>query len=184
MAVQKQLVTIEDFEQFIALPENSDRLFELIDGEIVEKMSTEEHGIIAAKIVAEFVFYLKTNPIGRAGVEVRHRISEDRRNDLIPDVSFISSERALAVTKKGAVPLMPDLVVEIKSPDDSPLKMREKALYYLKNGSRMVILTFPDRRQLEVHTEESVITLGIDDTLDGGDVLPGFTLPVKDIFTL
>ncbi|MEO8393156.1 MAG: Uma2 family endonuclease [Chloroflexota bacterium] len=52
MAIQKQLYTIEDFEQFITQPENRDRRFELINGEIVEKMPTESHGIIAGNIFA------------------------------------------------------------------------------------------------------------------------------------
>jgi Uma2 family endonuclease len=77
---------------------------------------------------------------------------------------------------------MPDLCIEIQSPNDTPLSMREKALYYLKNGSRMVWLLFTRRRQVEVHTPDDIQILSIDDTLDGGDVLPGFTLAVKDIF--
>jgi hypothetical protein len=62
--------------------------------------------------------------------------------------------------------------------------MREKAIYYLKHGSKIVVLTFPDKQQIEVHTEESVITLGMNDIFDGSGVLPGFTLAVKDIFAL
>lgn len=182
IAVEKQLATLEEFERFIAQPENRDYSFEFINGEIFKKLSTEEHGVIAGLIVTEFIFYLKTNPIGRAGVEVRHRITEDRRNDLIPDVLFISNERALAVTRKGAVPLMPDLVVEIKSPDDSSIAMREKALYYLKNGSRIVWLVFPAKQEVEVYTEDAVQVLNSEQALDGGDVLPGFTLSVSTLF--
>lgn len=182
MTVEKQLTTLEEFERFIAQPENRAYSFELINGEIIQKMPTEEHGIIAAKIAAEFIFYLKTKPIGRAGVEIRHRITEDRRNDLIPDVSFISNERSLAVTRKGAVPLMPDLVVEIKSPDDSSIAMREKALYYLKNGSRIVWLVFPAKQEVEVYTEDAVQVLNANQTLDGGEVLPGFTLAISTLF--
>ncbi len=184
MAVEKQITTIEEFEWFIAQPEHRGRSFELINGEIIEKMPTEEHGIIAANVVAEFKFYLKSNPIGRTGVKVRYRVPTDNQNDVIPDVSFISHERALAVTKKGAVPQMPDLVVEIKLPDDTYLQMREKALYYLKNGSRMVVLAFPEKQRIEAHTEDAVKTLDAPDQFDGDDVLPGFTLAVGDIFAL
>lgn len=182
MAVEKQLATLEEFERFIAQPKNREYSFELINGQIFKKLSTEEHGVIAGLIVTELIFYLKANAIGRAGVEVRHRITEDRRNDLIPDVSFISNERALAVTRKGAVPLMPDLVVEIKSPDDSSIAMREKALYYLKNGSRIVWLVFPAKQEVEVYTEDAVQVLKANQTLDGGEVLPGFTLSVSTLF--
>ena len=184
MALEQQLVSLDEFERFIAQPENRDYSFELINGEIFKKLSTEEHGVLAARIVAEFNIYLKSNPIGRAGVEIRHRVPEDRQNDLIPDVSFISHERAQALTRKGAVPQMPDLVVEIKSPDESSIGLREKALYYLKNGARLVWLLFPAKRQVEVYTEDAVQTLGIDHQLDGADVLPGFTLPVRDVFEI
>lgn len=82
----------------------------------------------------------------------------------------------------GAIPTMPDLAIEIASPTDSPLAMREKALYYLKYGSKLVWLLFPRQKQIEVHTSESIHTLNLEDTLDGGNVLPGFSLPLKDIF--
>jgi Uma2 family endonuclease len=179
----QQKVTLDEFERFIALQENRDRLFELVNGEIVEKMPTEQHGIIAGKWVTAFNNYLDDHPIGRAGVEIRHRLPDDRQNDYIPDVSFISNDHELQVTEKGAVPQMPDLVVEIKSPDDSPLMLRAKALYYLQHGSRLVVLTFPQKQQLEVHTVESINTLGIDDLFEGGEVLPGFTLAVRKLFS-
>lgn len=182
MVIQQKLITTEEFEAFIERPENTDRLFELIDGEIVEKVSTEEHGILASILNAEIYFYLKQNPIGRAAVKPWHRMPSDNHNARLPDIAFTSSERALPVTKEGAVPLMPDLCIEIQSPNDTPLSMREKALYYLKNGSRMVWLLFTRRRQIEVHTADNILVLDIDDTLDGGDVLPGFILPLKEIF--
>lgn len=182
MAVEKQITTIDEFERFIAQPEHRGHSFELINGEIIEKMSTEEHGLIAAQIVAALIAYLKNQPLGRAGVEIRYRFPDDDRNDLIPDVSYISNERALPITKKGAVPLMPDLAVEVKSPDDSNNELRAKAIYYLKSGSEMVWLVFPTKQKIEVYTEEMVITLGIDDVLDGGEVLPGFSLSVSELF--
>ena len=61
--------------------------------------------------------------------------------------------------------------------------MRRKAEYYLQNGSQLVWLVFPDNRQVEVYVPDAdVVTLGETDTLDGGAVLPGFTLRVADIF--
>jgi Uma2 family endonuclease len=179
----QQKVTLEEFEQFLAQQENRYRLFELINGEIVEKMPTKQYGIIAGKWIQAFNNYLDDHPIGRAGVEIRHRLPNEQQNDYIPDVSFISNDHELQVTEKGAVPQMPDLVVEIKSPDDSPLVMRAKALYYLQHGSKLVVLTFPQKQQLEVHTVESIITLSVDDVFDGGEVLPGFKLAVWKLFS-
>src|SRR5579871_3815437 len=101
MAVEKTGVTLADFEHFVALPENADRRFELINGEIVEKMPTEEHGLIGGRFYGEIYIYLKTHPIGRVTVEARHGLPEDSKNDRLPDVAFTSNDRALPVVKKG-----------------------------------------------------------------------------------
>lgn len=188
MALQRPNVySIEEFEAFIALPENADRRFELIDGEVIEKMPAEEHGVIVSILNGEIYVYLKGKPIGRVAVEPRHKMPEDRRNSRIPDLAFTSSERALPVTRKGAVPQMPDLAVEVKSPDDNVNLLRVKAAFYLANGSRLVWLVYPDQRLVEVYRPDADITLLVDnekrhDVLDGGDVLPGFTLPLHDNF--
>lgn len=183
MAVSREkLTTLDEFERFIAQPENSERRFELIHGEVVEKVPTEEHGVLAGLLTGELYIYLKEHPIGRLAVEPRHRMPEDHHNARLPDVAITLNERALPVVKKGAVPQMPDLCIEIQSPDDTPLMMREKALYYLKNGAQLVWLLFTRKRQIEVHTDDAVVTLGMDDVLEGGDVLPDFKLPLRDIF--
>jgi Uma2 family endonuclease len=62
---QTKPYTIEEFDQFIALPENADRRFELIDGEIIEKMPTEERGVIVSTLSGEIYVFLKQNPLGR-----------------------------------------------------------------------------------------------------------------------
>lgn len=168
---QTRTYTIEEFEQFIALPENADRRFELIDGEIVEKVPTEEHGVIAARIL---MWLERLGLLGRVAVEPRHRMPEDRRNSRIPDVAYTSAERVLPLTRKGAVPQMPDLAVEIKSPDDSVNLLRSKAIYYLANGARMAWLIYPEQRLVDNEERH--------DSVDGGDVLPRFTLTLRDIF--
>lgn len=70
-----------------------------------------------------------------------------------------------------------------KSPGNTYAELREKARYYLAHGSRMVWLVYPEKREIEVHTTE-VIPLQATDTLTGGEVLPGFSAPVADIFDL
>ena len=88
----------------------------------------------------------------------------------------------MPVVRKGAVPQMPDLAVEIKSPTDSTIELREKAIYYLKNGAQLVWLVYPEKQQVEVHTAESVQTLDSGAILHGDPLLPDFRLPVKDVF--
>lgn len=184
MAIQKtHPQTIEDYERFIALPENSDRLFELVNGEIVEKMPTEEHGLIQLNLGSEMRTRAKTNNLGRATSEPRHKTPEDRYNSRLPDLAFTSKERALPLVKQGAVPQMPDLAVEIKSPNDSLRILREKAAYYTANGTKLVWLVLPDKRLIEIYRANGdVDVLTENDTLDGEDVLSGFTLPVREVF--
>src|SRR5207247_897771 len=102
-------------------------------GEIVEKVVTQQHGIIAAFIATEISLYLRQHRIGRVAVEVRYRAPDDQENDRLPDVSF-TRDLDRPVSEVGAVPYMPDLAVEIKSPDDTYKGMREKARYYLAKG--------------------------------------------------
>ncbi len=179
--MQKTGVTLKDFEDFIIQPGNRDRLFELVNGDIVEKVPTEQHGTIAANAATELNLYKRKHG-GRVTVESRYRSPTDEHNDRLPDVAYTLAERLQSVVTQGAVLQIPDLVIEIKSPDDTYIEMREKALYYLKNDAKIAWLVFPGRREVEVHTPDKVTTLGIDDTLDGGDVLPGLALPVRVLF--
>jgi Uma2 family endonuclease len=182
MAIQTQLVTVDEFDQFLALPENRERLFELVNGEIVEKMPTQLHGVTVLTIGTEIRILLKQNPIGRVGVEIRHRKPEDRYNDRLPDISFVA-DMTTPIVAQGAMPRFPDLAVEVKSPDDSYRQMRDTAAYYLANGVKLVWLVYPEKRIIEVYRADGDIQiLNEEDTLDGGDVLPGFSMAVRDVF--
>ena len=181
MTVLERQVTTEEFEIFLQRPENQERLFELIHGEIVEKMATEEHGVMALNIGALLRAFVKQQNLDRVGVEIRHQLPKDHYNARLPDVSFISGARP--VTRKGGLPQMPDLAVEVQSPDDSIKKMRDKASYYLANGCRMVWLVFPAKRYLEVYQPDSEMEVMLgNDLLTGGDLLPGFAMSVADVF--
>ena len=180
-SLPKHKYTVEEFEQLFAEAEHGDRLLELIHGEIVEKMPTEEHGIVAGNTVFALRSYVQTHKSGRVGVEVRHRIPEDECNSRMPDVSYSTVRRALVT--KGSVPTMPDLAVEVQSPDDSIKAMREKAAYYLANGAKLVWLVYPRKRMVEVYAANGHIDmLREGDTLSGEDLLPGFMMPVADFF--
>lgn len=183
MDIAKKLITVAEFEGFIDAPENADRLFELIDGEIIEKVPTEEHGYLAARLVIRLGFFVEQNKLGRITVEPRHRIPEDDQNSYLPDVAFTREARKLPLVKKGSVPLMPDLAIEIKSPTDSATKLRRKAAYYLENGSQIVWIILPEKRQIEVYTADGDLQiLTEDDVLTGGELVPNFALAVTDLF--
>jgi Uma2 family endonuclease len=183
VAHPKPPTTVEQFERFIERPENVDRRFELIDGEIVEMSPSELHGVIAAIIAARLLIFVEEFGLGRVAVESRYQMPGDNENARLPDVSFTSKARALPIVERGSVPQMPDLAVEIRSHDDKLKQLREKAAYYLANGSRMVWLVRPEKHMVEVYRPDSVMqSFSEEQTLDGGDVLPGFKLLVRDIF--
>lgn len=180
MAIADQKTHVTDFEAFVAKHPN--RLFELIHGEIVEKMVTQEHGVIVVNIASEIRFYLKVNPIGFVGVEISHRNPEDDFNERLPDISFqkVAKEE---IVRKGAVKKMPDLAVEVKSPNNTYKELRGKADFYLENGCQMVWLVYPEKQIVEVYRNDADIDiLTSDETLSGYDVLPDFELLVSEIF--
>ena len=180
-----KLYTFDEFEAFIARPENIARHFELIHGDIVEKaMPTEEHGIIIHTLSGEIYIFLKANPIARAEIEVRYKMPNDDHNGRQPDLSVMVDTKT-PIIRKGAVPRMPDLAVEVKSPDDKFKEMREKADYYLANGTRIVWLIYPHERLVEVFCPnvDSEI-LNESHMLNGEDVLPGFMLAISELFRL
>jgi Uma2 family endonuclease len=184
MAIDKERIhTVEEFEDFIALPENQDRLFELINGEIVEKMPTQLHALIASLFNLFLGVYMQQNPIGWVFTELRIKLPDDEQNDTLPDVAVVLKENR-KLDPDAPLTYMPDLAIEIQSPGQSEDGLRKKVAHYLANGTRLVWLTLPKKQAIEVHAPgQPVKTFGLDDTLDGGDVLPGFKLAVKDVFT-
>ncbi len=181
MPTSEKQMTVAQFEEILKRPENSDRLLELINGEIVEKMPTEEHGMIATNLSIGLGLFARETKSGRVGTEVRYRIEEDDLNSRLPDVSFTRAQRPLV--RKGSVPHFPDLAVEIKSPDDSIRKLREKAEFYLENGVAVVWLIYPEQQMVEVYMPDGDVEILLaGDVIDGGEVLPGFSMPVVEIF--
>jgi Uma2 family endonuclease len=182
-SLAKVFVTIEEFEAMLDQPQNENRLIELIDGEVVEKVVSEVHGVIVMRLGHKIMLYLDTHPIARVTSEVHHRGAAGKGNVYQPDIAVTLLENALPVSDRGAVARMPDLAVEVWSPSNSLTSLRKKADYYLANGSRLVWIIYPKKRLVEVYdANQDVEILTAGDTLEGGDILPGFTLAVTDIF--
>jgi Uma2 family endonuclease len=179
---QTKPITAEAFLAYLQLPENEGRRFELIDGEIVEKMPTQLHAFIANLFNAVLYIYFQANPIGWAFSELRIKLPNDDFNDTIPDVSVVL-KAGREFNPNEPLTFMPDLAIEIKSPTDSLIKMRKKANYYLENGSKIVWLVDTQRQKVEVYTVNDTEILGSGDVLDGGDLLPNFKLPVSDLWS-
>ena len=172
-------ISPEEFNRILALPENQDRTLELWDGEILETMPSRLHSYIQILLGSMFVNYLTANPIGYAYTEFRIDIG-DESYKLVPDITVALKEQGES-DWYGSLPFMPALVVEIQSPDQSDRFMREKADYYVERGCRLVITIYL-KRIVEVRTKTDLKLLVPGDTIDGGDVLPGFRVEVAALF--
>jgi Uma2 family endonuclease len=179
------LITTSEFEKLLSQPEYKNGLFELIHGEIVEKMPTERHGFIVFRLIVLLGIYIERTKRGRGVTEVLHRKADDPYNARQPDISYYQ-DASREIVEEGAVMHMPDLAIEVQSPSQSRREMREKADYVLRNGGKLVWIIYPKRREVEVctWTGESLAITTLDDkaTLTGGDVLPDFTVSLTDIF--
>ena len=183
MAVQDktQKLTYNDYQAFCARPENADRIFELIDGEAVEKMPSFEPSQITSRINDYIFIYLMQHEIGYLTVADGGYMMPNG-DVLNPDVCYISNERLPQKPPREA-PVPPDLAVEVKSPTDRIRALRAKAEKYIAGGTKLVGLVFPEEQVVEVYVpDKDVIPVGIDGVLEGGEVLSGFTLKVSDVF--
>jgi Uma2 family endonuclease len=103
-----------------------------------------------------------------------------------PDVAFVSRERVEEAGRvTGYWPGAPDLVVEVVSPNDTHAQVTEKALAWLEADCRMVLVADPERRAVTVYRSRSeirILTAEVGDVIDGGEVVPGWKLPVAELF--
>ena len=170
-------------EQFLKLPETKPAR-EYIDGEVVKKpMPNGWHAKVQRLLSYVFTLYLHAHPIGDAGSELRCTFGPPgRERSYVPDFVFVLDDRLPGGLSNQPLQMAPDLAVEILSPDDRPGRVKRKIRFYLDNGVRLVWIIDPESRSVTVWTSPSSSrTLQEDDTLDGGDVLPGFRVPVRDI---
>jgi Uma2 family endonuclease len=180
---QTKTYTLEEFEDFIRRPENRDRHFELIHGAIVEKaMPTDEHSLIVNWLLFSLTGYSVIHGLRPPGPERRFRFPDDTQNARQPDVSQILDPNVPLVIQ-GPMEIIPDVIAEVMSPDDSIDDLREKAKFYIASGVRLVWLVFPRQKIVEVYRpQQPSDMLTVSDTLDGYDVLPGFSLPIAELF--
>lgn len=171
-------------EEFFALPDDGRRL-ELVRGEITVMSNPGlRHGEVQLNLGSLLKAFLRETKLGRVFVESGLVTERDLDTVRGPDVSYYSKERLpLDLDVVGYHDQPADLCVEVKSPSNSMRELRDKAKEYLFAGVRMVWIIDPEDRTATVITDPlESRTLEADATLDGGDVLPGFSCKVADLF--
>ena len=159
---------------------------ELIRGVLHETVSVGKvHARIAIRIGGEFDRYARRHRMGQVGGS-DGGVFIERNPDTVrePDVYFVSADRLpLDDDSDGYLEVVPELVVEIVAPSDSETDVREKISMWLELGVSMALEVRPSERAVMVHRPgTSPMTLTGDDVLEVGDVLPGFSLPLSEIF--
>jgi Uma2 family endonuclease len=160
------------------------RLYELVNGILVEKAMGFKESCLAVALQAYFLAFVKPRKLGLvAGEAGMLRLCSGLVR--IPDVSFISWER-IPGRRMPAEPiptLAPDLAVEIRSEGNTKAEMDRKLQEYFSAGVLLVWIIAPEARTVTVYCAPDQFTVLTEkETLDGGDVLPGFSLPVADLF--
>lgn len=182
MVLQERLYTVEEFWEIAQGAENELRRLELDEGVIVEiPESSPTNPVIAGLVITALNIYIVPRRLGYVtSPDGGFRLGERKVRQ--PDAAFVSRNRIDHLPKHFEV--APDLAVEIVSPNEDVLK---KVNEYLRAGTGMVWAVYADEKQVYVFTPNEDGSLrgqpfGVEDTLSAGEVLPGFTLPVRNIF--
>lgn len=154
------------------------------NGEVVVAPTKSDHGIMVSKLTVAIGAFVAEHNLGEVfGAETGFVMRGDTHDIRAADVAFISRERMRDVKRGAWLPFPPDLAVEIVSQYDTARDVRDKAEDYMENGTRLLWIVYPDRRIIDVHRPgQPTVKLGAADPLSGGDVLPGFSIAVQDIF--
>lgn len=163
--------------------ERDKRLCELIDGTLVEKPVGWAEAIVAANLITFLGAYVLRKDLGAvSGADSTLRMASSGRVRL-PDVAFVSRDR-LPPTLQPIPTLAPDLAVEVLSESNTPAEIDQKLREYFQSGTRLAWVIDPRARAAAVYHApgEPTRVLSESDTLDGEQVVPGFTLPVADLF--
>ena len=165
-------------EEFL---ENDLEGYEYVKGELVPMPpATMIHGEISSKLHIRLGLHVQENRLGQLYIAETTFQLDDRV--VKPDIAFVSTDRLPENREKGA-PISPDLAVEVVSPSDKHYDVTEKALAYLRSGTRLVWVVEPVAKTVMVYRSETDFTvLNYEDTLTGEDVVPGFACPVAQLF--
>jgi Uma2 family endonuclease len=178
--VKSALLTAEDVMDRIGQGH-----WELVRGEVREMPPAGwEHGVRAMRLGARLALHVESQQLGIVlAAETGFLIARDPDTIRAPDAAFIPREKVPEQTPRGWVTVVPDLVIEVVSPSDTVGDVEEKIADWLKFGVRLVWAIYSGTRTVQVHRPaQPMRTLTEADPLDGEDVVPGFSLPVRELF--
>lgn len=180
-------ITIKDLDDM----EARGLMREIVDGQWVkieeEKMAGELHGATATNLIIALGAYVKAHHLGRVYPADTTYILEADEHGIqlmrLPDVSFVAAHRVKIHDRETYYQLAPDLAIAIISPSERAVAVCAKLKDYLRTGVRQVWQIYPDTQEVVVHLPDGTMhTYTTGQSVPGADLLPGFALPVADIF--
>ena len=182
MRTRKTLLTADELLRL----STTDRRYELVKGELFETPPAGgRHGSVAMRVGASLNSYVRSNDLGEVFAAetgfILHRNPDTVR---APDASFVAKDRLpRRELPTGYMDVIPDLVVEVVSPSDREREVLDKVEEWLQAGTRLVWVIYPAARSATVYrSPEEFYNLSEDDSLDGGQVVPGFTCNIGDLW--
>lgn len=163
-----------------------DRGVELVDGTLVEKPLGNKESQLATRLIYFLMSFVEPRKLGAiTGEHGPYRLKNG--NIQMPDVAFVTAAALSNPPENSAVPLIPFvLAIEVLSKSNTKREMQLKLKEYFESGTRLMWIVDPKAQTIAVFdavTETPSKLLTLTDNLDGGDVLPGFTLPLSQLFT-
>ena len=181
MAETGRITTAEELFAMV----DDDHGYELLHGEL-HRMSKPgfRHGVITQRLLVRLGVHVEQHDLGVVTGKTGYLLGRKPDHLRAPDVAFVCKERLLL----EGIPIRywpgaPDFCAEVVSPNDTYAYMQEKACDWIRYGARLVAVVEPDRRRVVVHRSDTdVQILGEDGVLEGGDVVPGFELSIRELF--
>jgi Uma2 family endonuclease len=174
------LLTARDVER-LSIP---DKQFELVRGRLlVRELPGTRHGVIAGKLLYRVSDFVRRHALGVVCAQgTGFRIRSDPDTVRAPDLAFIGRDRVPRIPDRGYAELAPDMVSEVLSPDDAPGEVLAKVADWLDTGTRLVWIIDPKRVEARVYRADgSLSILNASASLEGEQVLPGFTCSLREI---
>lgn len=177
--------TLMTADDLMKMPNDGWR-YELIEG-VLYRMAPGgmEHSGIGVNLLAPLSTFVRERRLGRVyGPDAGYFFQRHPDTVRAPDVTFVRTDRLPnAADLKGYSPVVPDLAVEIKSPNDTMAEIADRVAFFLELGVSLVWAIYPRTRTVVVHrVGRDPLTLSEGDTLDGEDVVIGFRLAVAELF--
>jgi Uma2 family endonuclease len=172
-------------EEFIALPDDGHH-YEIVNGELIDMGNSGAlHGYICSLLLSTLMVYVLPKKLGVI-LDSSTAFKMKNGNKRSPDISFFAKERlqGLEELPTGFLEGAPDLAVEVLSPGNTVEEIDDKLVEYFENGTRLAWVVNPRQQYILVYRSSQAPDrlLKLNDSLDGEDVVIGFTAPIADLF--